>query len=594
MAKVTSYKDQNLGLIPEDDPNNQVNPPNFQPVLGETLVAAGNEGLKSMPTKMAYDYFRFYNDPGPKYSAEELNRLFEDITPYRRFEEAMSMAKAKSIAADVRDSMQNQYLINNGPTGAVASVGQFAAGVIPQFFDPLNIAFNIGVEGAILKGAAKFGATARWLKSEEALRKAKINLTATDVLKREGLLGVASATAIELPSQVFKRDRQIYETPKEIAANLAAGTAVQVGIGQLRNVVKRFYAGSERGNNLLETEAGNQARKGNPIDVSTSAKALAREVQGTFPETVMTGKSGKSIYVNDVYKDIDITNTAQLQNTTFFTTRNRPGENAASAIIGPNRRGWGVMASDRFGYVNGEAGSIINDSPQSIIALKLKDGARVMDLDKPVPIGVKNEIVKAFQKVGIDPVKAAEAINAGSLREFMDALNQHIPDEKQFDQIASAFEEALINHGYDAYKWVDEIVPGQQHNVIYSLKDGVLNSVDELDHVKEMIPQLSPEELMQAQKQALLPHYTDDVKAKVEQLDAMVKEYDAQPDVQDFNMEVDNVIETLQSGVDSGWITNVEGFGSVEELITQLKDAKQQKRATELLYKLGLNCEGGP
>lgn len=133
----------------------------LQSTFGQSVGAALAEGAASTPIAELGDWTRHIDESGrgQQLSPDDANKQF-GIPGVLKFDAPVSSAVAADLNGAKRSQMLRQDAIESGPQNIAASVTRGAAGMLPQFLDPINLgaSFVPGLGDARMSAALAEGA----------------------------------------------------------------------------------------------------------------------------------------------------------------------------------------------------------------------------------------------------------------------------------------------------------------------------------------------------------------------------------------------------------------------------------------------------
>lgn len=486
---------------------------------------------------------------------EELNKRYPGLPS--PFVEPKSARVAEEIVRRIQERQDLAGIISRGPKGIGADVVRFSAAMVPHALDPVNLAADLTVGGALLT----VGRGAKIAHSAASMER---------VLARGAAEGVLGNLAVEpLAMAAAKQEMQDYTVAQAFTNVVAGGVffpAAKYGVSKVAGFVRRL------GPTHVEATAQGavtQLASGKRVDVDPLVRDFVNETKH-LPTWANEYK----------FRALDLGN---LKGTKMYVATNKPSAQIKDSVVLDEDFGPGVYLTDAPNVANGVSARKLSNKHGPVLEVSL-EGAKLLDLENSLDPRVKQALTPIVEEVlGKQRMKRVET-GRQIFEELSDAIENGKAKDADIERINKAIEEA----GFDGFRY-----EGGQLTKDAPVHNGIkLFSPNKLKEVQRLRSELPPPPSNKEVGDTLARN--QDFKSETNFDDAAFKEFqesgkgfETEVKPEKISQEADAAVEELKSLKDQELLTE----GEIKEL-DAINEMKRVEEETDEMIKSATYCVG--
>tara|TARA_R100001086_G_scaffold240680_1_gene167023 strand:- start:1985 stop:3658 length:1674 start_codon:yes stop_codon:yes gene_type:complete len=483
----------------------------------------------------------------------ELNKEFPGLpTPFTK---PTKRAVAEEIYKRHKERVELGGVLSRAQDDPFLSTGTFAASLIPHAIDPINLAADLTVGGALLGiGRGVMGA-----RSVMTARRAFMQGAA------EGVLGnLATEPFTFAANQMELQDYSVAQAMVNVAAGGVFFPAVRFGLNQGSALVKRF------GSNHVEAvgqSALSQASAGRRVDVNPLIRDFHIEAGGS-PRWAPEYR----------YSPTNITVGRK-----FYAGTNHSFPNLKeNTVLIDTDLGDGIYLSDSPGVANGISARKLGSKTGKVLEVDLSE-ARLIDLDAPITPSVKAALEPLVREVLGQ--KRFDSLETRPGRELFDEVRDAVESGKATDELVAKANKALEEAGYDGYRYETGQQGGDKSNGVMLFNDSKATTSRAIKPDLAAVRRASDEELQS------IVERNQDFKSEWTYDDAAYKDFQEMDE-----LPVDVETREIQASADEALeeLAEIERIGALDEAqireLEVLREAKREAEVADQMVNFAYSC----
>lgn len=352
---------------------------------------------------------------------EELNKRFPGMPV--PFTEAKPLSVAQEIFDRHKRRMELSQVIANAQETPLVYAGTFASSLVPHMIDPINLAADFTVGGAIISlGRGVTGARVV-LQSSNAGRLARG--------AAEGVLGNLATEPLTIAANEL--DLQDY-TVAQAFTNIVAGgvffPAARFGLSKVAALVGRY--GPDHVEAFGKAAIG-QVAAGRRVDLDPMVRDLSRELGGA-------PRWAQEYSFRPLGPD--------LRGTPLYVSGKGNIPTIRDSVLFEEDFGDGVYITDHPGVANGAASRKLDQQGGGVLEVELGD-VKLLDLDGTI----NPEVRKAIEPILRDVLGKKYDFEAKTGKGLFDDVRRALESGKGNDETIPRINQALQEAGFDGYRY---------------------------------------------------------------------------------------------------------------------------------------------
>lgn len=484
---------------------------------------------------------------------EELNAEFPGLpTPFTK---PTKRAVAEEIYKRHKKRADLGSVLARAKDNPALTAGTFAASLVPHAIDPVNLAADLTIGGAIFA----IGRGAMSARSVMSARRALAQGAA------EGIAGNLATEPFTLTAnQMELQDYTVAQAFVNVTAGGVFFPVARFGLSKTASFVKGL------GPNHVEAIAQSsvaQAAAGRRVDVDAHIRDFRAEAGGSprwAPE----------------YRYAPISNPS---NQRFYAgTNHQYPELRRDTVRIDEDLGDGIYLTDSPGVANGISARKLANKTGKVLEVDLGD-MRIIDLESHIPTEIRN-VLEPIVRDAIGQKKFAE-MEARPGRELFDEIRESVEAGKANDEMVGRVNRALEEAGYDGYRYESGKQGGDSSNAVMLFNDSKVTPRNSIKPDMGSVRRASDDELKE------LIDRNQDHKSEWTYDDKAYKEFQEMEDIpvdvetREIQMAAEEALEEL---------AEMERINALDEAqvkeLEQLRAEKAQEATNDQMIKSAFSC----